>query len=189
MFVSDEIWSSVSDAHLGASVDILRNYARDPDGRRFVQDVLRVLYVKHALSDQNPELGLKGAYRLTFLVSRNIQNDFTLVKRYVDKLYQRQPKIREVELEDVLISEIENFVQGNRPNGKSIAWFNNEYDCTVTVRRKKKKRGGAVVSAKIKKVVHRDTELDDLERRLRELARGTLTVVSIHAVKFLYSNL
>lgn len=172
--INDEIWGDVSDAHLGASVGILKNYARDPDGRRFVQDVLKVLHVKHALSDQNPEQGLKGAYRLTFLVSRNIQNDFTLVKTYVDKVYQRQPKIREVELEDISVDEIENFIQGNRPNGKSIAWFNNEYGCTVTVRRKKKRRGGAVAAAKIMKVVNHDREFDHLERRLKELARGTL---------------
>ena len=117
-------------------------------------------------------MGIKGAYRLTFLMSKIIWNDFSLIQRYENELVRRQAKVQTFELMELPVERLDAFLDQG-PTGSLLERFNNENHCEVTLKKVTKKDGTAVVSATIKKVVDTVADLGETIRQLRRLATAT----------------
>lgn len=173
--INDEIWRTLSADDLRASVTSLRNYGGNQEIVKMKENLLQLLYGHQALSDQNPEQNLKGALRLTYMVWNVITQDFQLFLRYREELNRRQPQVHTLELDELPPDDLESFVhQGHEPNG-CISKFNQEHQCEVTFKKKKKGGDRMIVSAKIVKIVPDVSAFTELEQKLKDLVRGLQT--------------
>lgn len=170
--VNDVVWRDVTEDDFKASVVALKNYNLDADMKTVVQNLLKLLYGQHALFENNFEFGIKGAYRLTHLISKIIWNDFAIHHKYFEELVRRTPKIQTFHLVGFPVVHM-NALLDQGPSGSLLQHFDNENNCETKLEKVTKPDGTMVVSATIKKLVDRQVDLNETFRLLKKLATET----------------
>ena len=140
--------------------------------KTLVQNLLKLLYGQRALIEGNFELGIKGAYRLTYLISKIIWNDFALQHKYFEEIVRRQPKVNSYHLVEFPVVHM-NALLDQGPTGSLIQRFDTENNCETKLEKVTKPDGTMVVQATIKKLVDRQVDLNETFRLLKKLATET----------------
>ena len=134
--------------------------------KRVVENLLKILYGQRALNENSYEYGWKGAYRITYLVSKIIMNDFALQRKYLEELARRTPKVRTYDLGDFPVVHFDAL-------SNQIQRFDTENNCTVKLEKVTKAAGTVVISATIKKLADAMNDLNITFEHLKKLATET----------------
>lgn len=137
----------------------MKNYNIDENMKTTVVEVLlKRLYDRGALYEDHPDVGSKGAYRLTYLLSKIILSDFSIFRSYKEELAKRKPKVFSIEPFELPVDKLDAFlVQGC--TGSLLERFSNDHECTVTLKETQRQDDKAMVSGTVRKVANNEEDL------------------------------
>ena len=162
----------MSEDDLRNSVEAVKSYAQDMEMKRIIDNLMKLLYGTHAISEQGSEQDVKCAYRVTYIMQKLIWNDFSLIKKYVEELEKRRPKLLEFELEEISVENFDNFIG---PESDVLERFSQEHSCKVTLKKIQRYDDSTVIKVLIKKVVDDVAALNEIKSQLVQQLLNQMT--------------